>query len=324
MQQAIAHVSLVVRDYDEAIDFYVGTLGFRLLEDSPRPEQNKRWVVVAPAGSSGASLLLARASTPDQLASVGNQTAGRAFLFLQTDDFWRDYDRYVAAGVRFVRQPEEQPYGTVAVFEDVYGNLWDLLEYNGSVPYGLGAAQRSIQADTASQCGLTQVSATVDSSTPAELDFDAAGVSFRTAEARDLPELVRMLADDPLGAKREAWGDPLPVGYTEAFETIRQDPNNELVVAVVGEQLVGMLQITFIPYLTHQGRWRALIEGVRVASGARSKGLGAAMIRFAVQRAKNRDCVMVQLTTDRAREDALRFYERLGFVASHHGMKLHL
>ncbi|MFC0678005.1 VOC family protein [Lysobacter korlensis] len=140
MQQAIAHVSLLVREYDEAIGFYVGTLGFRLLEDSPRPEQNRRWVVVAPTGSAGASLLLARASSSEQLALVGNQTGGRVFLFLQTDDFWRDYNRYVAAGVRFVREPSEQPYGTVAVFEDLYGNLWDLLQYNGSVPYGFGAA----------------------------------------------------------------------------------------------------------------------------------------------------------------------------------------
>ena len=140
MQQAIAHVSLVVRDYDEAIAFYVGTLGFRLLEDSPRPEQNKRWVVVAPPGVSSTSLLLARASTPDQRDLIGNQTGGRVFLFLQTDDFWRDYNRYVAAGVRFVRPPAEQPYGTVAVFQDIYGNLWDLLQYNGSAPYTLGAA----------------------------------------------------------------------------------------------------------------------------------------------------------------------------------------
>lgn len=140
MQQAIAHVSLVVRDYDEAIDFYVGTLGFRLLEDSPRPEQNKRWVVVAPPHSPGASLLLARASSPEQHALVGNQTGGRVFLFLQTDDFWRDYNRFAAAGVRFVRPPSEESYGTVAVFEDLYGNLWDLLQYNGSAPYGLGSA----------------------------------------------------------------------------------------------------------------------------------------------------------------------------------------
>jgi catechol 2,3-dioxygenase-like lactoylglutathione lyase family enzyme len=137
VQQAVAHVSLVVRDYDEAINFYVGTLGFRLLEDSPRPEQNKRWVVVAPPGSAGASLLLARASSPEQLALVGNQTGGRVFLFLQTDDFWRDYNRYLAAGVKFVREPSEESYGAVAVFQDLYGNLWDLLQYNGSVPYSL-------------------------------------------------------------------------------------------------------------------------------------------------------------------------------------------
>jgi catechol 2,3-dioxygenase-like lactoylglutathione lyase family enzyme len=140
VQQAIAHVSLVVREYDEAIDFYVGTLGFRLLEDSPRPDQNKRWVVVAPAGVAGASLLLARASSAEQLALVGNQTGGRVFLFLQTDDFWRDYNRYVAAGVTFAREPSEEPYGTVAVFRDLYGNLWDLLQYNESVPYCVGAA----------------------------------------------------------------------------------------------------------------------------------------------------------------------------------------
>lgn len=140
MQQAIVHLPLLVRDYDEAIGFYVGTLRFRLLEDSPRPEEDKRWVVVAPPGGPGASLLLARAAGLDQLAAVGNQTGGRVFLFLQTDDFWRDYTRYRAAGVHFVRPPSEQPYGTVAVFEDPYGNLWDLLQYNASVPYGLGGA----------------------------------------------------------------------------------------------------------------------------------------------------------------------------------------
>lgn len=137
MQQAIAHVSLVVREYDEAIDFYVNTLGFQLLEDSPRPEQNKRWVVIAPQGIAGGSLLLARASTPEQRALIGNQTGGRVFMFLQTDDFRRDYDRYVSAGVHFVRPPSQQAYGTVAVFKDLYGNLWDLLQYNESVPYRL-------------------------------------------------------------------------------------------------------------------------------------------------------------------------------------------
>ena len=129
MQQAIAHVALVVRDYDEALAFYVGVLGFELREDSPRPEQNKRWVVVAPPGSTGATLLLARAVTPEQQAMIGNQTGGRVFLFLQTDDFWRDYRRFMAAGVEFVRAPSEEDYGTVAVFRDLYGYLWDLLQY---------------------------------------------------------------------------------------------------------------------------------------------------------------------------------------------------
>ncbi len=140
MNQVIAHVALVVRDYDEALDFYVGVLGFRLVEDSPRPEQDKRWVVVAPPGGSATSLLLARASTPEQQALIGNQTGGRVFLFLQTDDFWRDHDRLVAAGVTFVRPPAEQDYGTVAVFRDLYGNLWDLLQYNESSPSAHGVA----------------------------------------------------------------------------------------------------------------------------------------------------------------------------------------
>ncbi|TYT26710.1 VOC family protein [Luteimonas viscosa] len=129
MSQSIAHVALLVRDYDEAIGFYVGTLGFRLVEDSPQPEPGKRWVVVAPPGDGGTSLLLARAVGAEQLACVGRQACGRVFLFLQTDDFQRDYARYRAAGVEFVRAPAEQPYGTVAVFRDPYGNQWDLLQY---------------------------------------------------------------------------------------------------------------------------------------------------------------------------------------------------
>jgi catechol 2,3-dioxygenase-like lactoylglutathione lyase family enzyme len=131
MLQAIAHVALVVRDYDEALGFYVGKLGFRLVEDTAIPEQNKRWVVVAPPGSSGTSLLLARAASPQQAAFIGNQSGGRVFLFLKTDDFWRDYNRMVAAGITFLRPPREEPYGTVAVFQDLYGNAWDLLRYNG-------------------------------------------------------------------------------------------------------------------------------------------------------------------------------------------------
>lgn len=140
MQQSIAHVALVVRDYDEALDFYVGKLGFRLVEDRFQPEQGKRWVVVSPPGSSGTSLLLARASAAGQEAFIGNQAGGRVFLFLQTDDFWRDYNRMVAAGIAFVRAPSEAPYGTVAVFEDLYGNRWDLLQYNVSTPYALPTA----------------------------------------------------------------------------------------------------------------------------------------------------------------------------------------
>jgi catechol 2,3-dioxygenase-like lactoylglutathione lyase family enzyme len=127
MTQHLGLVSLVVRDYDEAISFYVNQLGFRLVYDSPLPEPGKRWVVVAPNGTGQAKLLLARADGPDQLARVGNQTGGRVFLFLHTDDFERDYLRYQSAGVVFVREPVVEPYGIVAVFSDLYGNLWDLI-----------------------------------------------------------------------------------------------------------------------------------------------------------------------------------------------------
>jgi catechol 2,3-dioxygenase-like lactoylglutathione lyase family enzyme len=129
MRQSIAHVALVVRDYDEAIAFFTGKLGFTLLADEHQPEQDKRWVLVAPPGSSGTSLLLARASTAEQAAFVGNQAGGRVLLFLETDDFDRDFTAMTAAGIRFVREPKEAPYGTVAVFEDLYGNLWDLVQF---------------------------------------------------------------------------------------------------------------------------------------------------------------------------------------------------
>jgi catechol 2,3-dioxygenase-like lactoylglutathione lyase family enzyme len=121
-------VSLVVREYAEALDFYVGTLGFTVVEHTPVAEQNKRWVVVEPPGTWGARLLLARASSPEQTARIGNQTGGRVFLFLCTDDFWRDYENYRAKGVKFVRGPTEEPHGMVAVFTDLYGNLWDLVQ----------------------------------------------------------------------------------------------------------------------------------------------------------------------------------------------------
>jgi catechol 2,3-dioxygenase-like lactoylglutathione lyase family enzyme len=127
-RQALGLVSLVVRDYDEALDFYIRVLGFELVEDTPVPQQQKRWVVVRPSGSGGACLLLARASSPEQLERVGCQTGGRVFLFLYTDDVLRDHASFQAKGVKFVRPPEQQPHGTVAVFADLYGNLWDLIE----------------------------------------------------------------------------------------------------------------------------------------------------------------------------------------------------
>ncbi len=134
MKQNIVHIALVVKDYDEALDFYVNKLKFDLIEDTYLPEEDKRWVVVAPPNSTGVSLLLARASKPEQLDFIGNQAGGRVFLFLNTDDFWRDYERMTSLGINFVREPKEQAYGTVAVFEDLYGNLWDLLQLNPNHP----------------------------------------------------------------------------------------------------------------------------------------------------------------------------------------------
>jgi catechol 2,3-dioxygenase-like lactoylglutathione lyase family enzyme len=128
MNQSIACVALVVRDYDEALAFYRDKLGFSLVEDSFVEAQNKRWVVVAPSGSSSTRLLLARAVGRRQATRIGDQSGGRVFLFLHTDDFWRDYRLYVSRGVAFVREPKEEPYGTVAVFQDLYGNLWDLVQ----------------------------------------------------------------------------------------------------------------------------------------------------------------------------------------------------
>jgi len=134
MKQSIVHIALVVRDYEEAIEFYTKKLNFSLLEDTYQPEQDKRWVVVAPPGSSGTTILLARASKAEQEPFVGNQTGGRVFLFLNTDDFWRDYNSMVSKGINFVREPKEADYGTVAVFEDLYGNLWDLLQLDDDHP----------------------------------------------------------------------------------------------------------------------------------------------------------------------------------------------
>lgn len=128
MRQEIVHIALIVRDYDEAIEFYTQKLGFELIEDTYQPEQDKRWVVVAPPKSKGTTLLLAKASKEEQVTFIGNQSGGRVFLFLNTDDFWRDYERMKANGIEFVRDPKEADYGTVAVFKDLYGNQWDLLQ----------------------------------------------------------------------------------------------------------------------------------------------------------------------------------------------------
>lgn len=148
-------------------------------------------------------------------------------------------------------------------------------------------------------------------------------LTFRAATLADLPAIVALLADDPLGARREKSVLPLPGSYAEALAAIDRDPNNELVVVDAAERpVLGVLQLTFIPSITYQGGWRALIEGVRVAAEFRSAGVGRRLFRWAIERARQRGCHMVQLTSDKARPDAIRFYESLGFVASHEGLKL--
>ena len=134
MIQSLVHIALVVGDYDEAIEFYTNKLNFTLVEDTYQAEQDKRWVVVTPPGSSGATLLLAKASKPEQEAFIGNQSGGRVFLFLATDDFWRDYNDMILKNIEFVREPKEQEYGIVAVFKDLYGNLWDLIQFSDGHP----------------------------------------------------------------------------------------------------------------------------------------------------------------------------------------------
>ena len=149
-------------------------------------------------------------------------------------------------------------------------------------------------------------------------------IKFRCAAPADLPAIVKMLCDDPLGATRERFSEPLPESYTKAFKAIAADPNNELIVATRQSVPIGVMQITFIPYLTFQGQWRAMVEGVRVHESHRGKGVGRRLIQEAVCRAEEKGCRLIQLTTDKKRPGALRFYESLGFIASHEGLKLHL
>ena len=134
MIQSIVHIAMVVEDYDDAIEFYTKKLHFTLIEDTYQQEQDKRWVVVSPPGSIGTTILLAKASKPEQEPFIGNQTGGRVFLFLNTDDFWRDYNEMISKGIKFVREPKDESYGMVAVFKDLYGNLWDLLELKEDHP----------------------------------------------------------------------------------------------------------------------------------------------------------------------------------------------
>ena len=150
------------------------------------------------------------------------------------------------------------------------------------------------------------------------------GINFRIAVEQDLDRIVEMLSDDDLGKTRERYEQPLPESYIKAFQAITSDPNNELVVAYQGNEVIGVQQITFVPYITYQGGWRATIEGVRTAPSVRGKGIGTELIKWAIHRAKERGCHLIQLTTDKQRGDALRFYERLGFKPTHEGLKMKL
>lgn len=154
--------------------------------------------------------------------------------------------------------------------------------------------------------------------------MDTRVLVFRQATEDDLDSIVYMLADDDLGSTREQYEHPLPESYLKAFRDISSDPNNELIVACDGDSIVGVQQITFTPHIARQGGWRATIEGVRISGSYRSQGVGTQLIEWAIERAMERGCQMVQLTTDKSRRDALRFYERLGFKTSREGLKLHL
>lgn len=151
---------------------------------------------------------------------------------------------------------------------------------------------------------------------------------YREARVADLPTLIQMLAEDQLGQAREDSSEPINPAYIKMFERISRDPNNQLIVAIQQEgdieSIVGMLQLTYIPYLTYMGSWRSLIEGVRVHKSHRGQGIGRAMFMWAIEQAKQKGCAMVQLTSNKQRSEAIRFYEGLGFVASHEGFKLHL
>ncbi len=154
--------------------------------------------------------------------------------------------------------------------------------------------------------------------------LDHAALTFRTAQQDDLQVLVAMLADDALGSTRERLTDPLPASYAAAFRAIEADPNNEILVGCLGGRIVAALQITYTPSLSHQGSWRATLESVRTAAALRGQGIGAKLVAEAVERARARNCGIVQLSTNKSRTDARRFYERLGFHATHEGMKLTL
>lgn len=225
--QSIIHIALVVRDYDEAIEFFCNKLRFTLIEDTYQPEQNKRWVLVAPPGSQGTNLLLARASTPEQEAFIGRQTGGRVFLFLNTDDFWRDYKYMVSVGIKFVRPPKTESYGTVAVFEDLYGNKWDLIGQNAS-------AEKAHQPYTPVNTMISQKD-DMDAIRKLATDWSAGW------NRGDIQELLSLYTDDPIMIPH---GQPAVIGknairvlYQSFFEKFTVEGKGKILDVQVSSDL---------------------------------------------------------------------------------------
>jgi catechol 2,3-dioxygenase-like lactoylglutathione lyase family enzyme len=278
MHQSIAHLALLVRDYDEAIAFYVGKLGFALIEDRDVPEQGKRWVLLAPPGAAGGtSLLLARAANEEQRARVGDQAAGRVFLFLSTDDFARDHARLSAAGVRFVREPMQAPYGVVAVFEDLYGNRWDLIEYRDS------------DADTSVNAHVTRP----------DSDWRVRAARRDDAEA--------------IGALAAQLGYPASAAQIEArLQGMAHSGEHAVLVATRDECVLAWLHVAVTRALEYAPC--AEILGLVVDDAARRSGAGAALVSAAESWARAHHLDEIRVRSRVTREDAHRLYRGLGYA----------
>lgn len=289
MNQHLGAVSVLVRDYDEAIAYYTGTLGFRLVEDTPL-SRDRRWVQVTPQGGNGCALLLAKADGPRQVAAIGAQTGGRVFLFLHTDDFWRDYRLLAARGVRFCEAPREEAYGTVAVFEDLYGNRWDLLQVAIRRPDL--AASGALNRDAGVNPTIREATAT-----DAEWKLDH----------------IRRLIADP--------GSNTPLLPQEIATTVAQQAElfasarsrgDLFLVAEVGTERVGELNLRrgVRPAFRH-----TLLLGISIDQAWRHRGIGTALMAHALAWAEaDRSVRRIELFVYATNAPAIRLYQRHGFV----------